>query len=375
MSLLIGLSACSNAQVEDGKPTGASVPDAEDVVVRNFDLTDQALTDACTADRFSGIILAVSPRKTLYEFSFHGSATTDTAIDSGTNFKLFSTSKQFTAAVILQLIDEGRLWFETPIDSFFESAPDSWSGVTIGHLLVHTSGIPDLTNGLLEQFQTGLARHSEAVQATISEAGASADSGGAGAWTYNNFGYEMLAVIAEQAGRAPFDQLMQERIFDRAGMDHAVMEQLDEAAAELQAISDNRLVPGYNGEPGERVSALSYSFVQQGAGAVHASANDLVRYYRALSDGTILPSEMQARQRQYSIDLNEQTTVIPGWFVGENASHETWSHSGGNNGYISWFGMMPDQDVAIIMLSNYGDAPTRDLRNVLLADLFPDTPE
>ncbi|MFB9372385.1 serine hydrolase domain-containing protein [Algimonas porphyrae] len=351
---------------------GAEAVDPEAASTPAFDVskTTAQLQDHCDADRFSGIVMVVDRDRTVYEYSCSGSAQTAAAINADTVFKLFSTSKQMTATIILQLVDEGQLSLDTPVDTFFEASPPGWNAVTVGDLLVHASGIPDLTNGLLEQFELGETDHAKAVQAAIKKAGPLAQTKGTGNWQYSNFGYEMLATIASDIIGADFGEIVATRVFDRAGMTTASVESIDPEATALQAIDNPRLIQGYNGEPGARTEALSYSFVQQGAGAVHASGNDLAAYFRALTDGRLLTEAARATQRTQTMPLNDTMTVIPGWFVGDIHGLEMLSHSGGNNGYISWFGMVPDRDLAIIMLSNYGDAPTRAIRTDLMDELF-----
>lgn len=365
------LASCTQGQDNEGPDELATsaIPSTSQLG-SDFSATDTMLTKACATDVFSGIVTIVTPTDMIYSFACNGGATDDPTITSDTNFKLFSTSKQITATVIMQLIESGDLSLETSVSDFFAEAPQSWNDVTVRDLLIHSSGIPDLTLGLLQQYQSGVVQHTDAVELAISTAETSPDTSSTGSWTYNNFGYEMLAVIAAKTSGQPFDALVRMRVFEPAGMVHANMEQLDTKAGDMVAVPDDGLIQGYNGTAGARTETLSYSFVQQGAGAVHASASDMVNYYRALLDGRLLSDDSRALRRAQTLTVSDATTVIPGWFITQTRDLETLSHSGGSNGYISWFGIIPERDVAIIMLSNYGDAPTRNIREVLFDDLL-----
>jgi len=256
------LASCTQGLDNEGpdEPATSAIPSTSQLG-SDFSATDTMLTEACATDVFSGIVTIVTPTDMIYSFACNGGATDDPTITSDTNFKLFSTSKQITATVIMQLIESGDLSLETSVSDFFAEAPQSWNNVTVRDLLIHSSGIPDLTLGLLQQYQSGVVQHTDAVELAISTAETSPDTSGTGSWTYNNFGYEMLAVIAAKTSGQPFDALVRMRVFEPAGMVHANMEQLDTKAGDMVAVPDDGLIQGYNGTAGARTETLSYSFV------------------------------------------------------------------------------------------------------------------
>ncbi len=104
------------------------------------------ITPYLEAESFSGSILVAKDGALVFRESF-GAADRewDIANTADTKFRLGSITKQFTAAAILQLVDQGKLSVEDPISKYYTDAPAAWSKVTIKHLLTHASGIPSYT--------------------------------------------------------------------------------------------------------------------------------------------------------------------------------------------------------------------------------------
>ena len=116
--------------------------------------TDAYVRNLGPTKHFRGVVLAERAGEILVEESF-GLASEEwqapNAVD--TDFELASLTKQFTAVAILQLVDAGKLGLDDPLTKYFASAPATWKGITIHHLLTHTSGLPN--NGL-EHYTKGL---------------------------------------------------------------------------------------------------------------------------------------------------------------------------------------------------------------------------
>ena len=120
----------------------AAVPPPPGAYARTVDTMVAGLT---AADRFSGAILVAKDGRPIYRRAF-GQANRELKVPNTpeTEFRLGSITKQFTAAAILQLAEQGKLSLDDPISKYYD-APPAWSEVTIKHLLTHTSGIPSYT--------------------------------------------------------------------------------------------------------------------------------------------------------------------------------------------------------------------------------------
>ena len=106
--------------------------------------TDSYVKSLAPAKHFRGIIVAERNGHVLVEKSY-GNAVEEWQVPNSeeTKFEIASLSKQFTAAAILQLADAGKLNVEDPVSKYFPDSPPAWNGMTIHHLLTHTSGLPE----------------------------------------------------------------------------------------------------------------------------------------------------------------------------------------------------------------------------------------
>lgn len=336
----------------------------------SFEISAAFLEAACKEDQFSGIVRVLQADTVAYEFSCTGANSDADPITSQTRFKVFSTSKHFTAALIMSLAQDDMLALDEPVTHWIDAAPESWHVVTIKDLLQHQSGLPDLTGTLLEYFKNGGRDHTKGVLDTIAASKFEVSEAPAD-WSYNNFNYEILVVIAEQAGGSEFESLLEERVFALASMTDTIIEQVEPDLLILASTPDPLLVAGYNGAPKLTEDASSFAFVQKGAGALHATAADLTNYIFALRDDTPLSAETQLIMRRDNVIISDTTRNGIGWFVRQYRDVETLGHSGGSNGYVSQLTYIPERAAGIVILSNYGFAPIRDIQATLLDELVP----
>lgn len=333
----------------------------------DFTALEQEMTARCADGRYSGVVtVAVAG-----EVAFQKACGEGITLDS--RFKIFSTSKLLTALVVMSLVEEGRMALDAPVAAYIADLPPAWRAVTVRQLLDHTSGLPDESNALLEAFVTTHAEAMKAVLASRQDAPAPATPPGE-AWRYNNFGYELLAEAAARVAGQSFDQVLAARVFRPAGMADALAELAVEHhdGGNPSSAPDPRLVTGYVMDDDKRVEATSYSFVQLGAGAVHATAGDFLALERALRDGRIVKTETwramveQARPNAPSVPSARYGLGV---MTVEKSGLPIHGHTGGTNGYISTFRRVPARDAAIFALSNYGWAENKWIEDLATAAL------
>ena len=179
---------------------------------------------------------------------------------------------------------------------------------------------------------------------------------------------KLLTLVAESASAGSFEEQVQRLIFAPAGMATARFEQVDPGAEELTAANSGDLVQGYNGEPGDLSPARSYSFVQRGAGALHMSAADLSAYLRAYRSGALISPQTAALMVADPVPISESVGMGLGWFIRESDAGDFVSHSGGTNGYVSLLGFLPEPDLELAIVSNYGFAEIGPIRDAIFAD-------
>lgn len=319
---------------------------------------DARLTTECASGQFSGIVVVhVAGREVYNKSCGTADVPTQQPVTRERRFKIFSTTKLLTATAIMRLVELDRMELDAPVARYLPELPAAWRAVTVRHLLQHTSGLPDRTQALLDAFKT---THSDAMRSVLA---AAADSGVAPAsepgarWSYNNFGYELLAEAGSRVTGKPFDQVLLEHVFVPAGMCTAVVDRMVYVDGKRQSAPDPVLLAGYNGAPDKLSPATSYSFVQLGAGSVLASVDDLLAFDRALTSGAVVSPETWRTMTESRVRTIADDTTR-GWGLGVRL-HELdgvrmQTHSGGNNGYVSNFVRYPDHNAVHVVLANRG---------------------
>ncbi|GAB5551985.1 MAG: hypothetical protein Sapg2KO_15760 [Saprospiraceae bacterium] len=176
---------------------------------------DQWLAKLESKNKFNGgILIAKSGEPLLMKTYGYTDFRKDTPLTPQSAFRLASVSKQFTAAGIMLLHEAERLDYDQPVNTYLEKFP--YPGVTVRHLLTHTSGMPDLYMDLADQ-------HKETLGDTLSISEVAhlmktypeeALAAPGAVYAYNNTGYVLLAAIIESISGLSFEQFMQENLFD-----------------------------------------------------------------------------------------------------------------------------------------------------------------
>lgn len=220
----------------------------------------------------------------------HGIANT-----TSTRFALASASKGFTAVTALSLVEEGVLTLDTPARTFLrDDLALVDDAVTIEHLLTHTSGIGDYLDEEndwdVDDYILPIAVHRLAeTEAFVEIVDGFPQAATPGAeFTYNNGGYILLALIAERASGIPFHDLVQSRVFDRAGMTASGFLRLDELPgdAAIGYLSDDPAVL--------RTNVLHLPVRGNGDSGAFSTGGDLSLFWRALVDGRLVGPDLAA---------------------------------------------------------------------------------
>ena len=200
-----------------------------------------------------------------------------------TNYRLASVTKQFTAASILLLAEDGRLTLDDRGRKWLPSLPKAAETVTIRHLLTHTSGLIDYEDVIPEIFAAQL--HDADVLRLLETQDRTYFRPGTG-YRYSNSGYALLALIAQRASGKTFATFLRERIFQPLGMNNTV-------AYEEGISTVNNRAFGYTEEAGRwnRTDQDQTSAVL-GDGGIYSSIDDLAKWDAALYDGRLLTSEL-----------------------------------------------------------------------------------
>lgn len=204
-----------------------------------------------------------------------------------TNFRLASITKQFTAACILLLREEGRISLEDPIGNHLPGLPEALAdGVTVRQLLNHTSGLPDYEDNMLDDPDACVM--DDEVLAIVRRVGSTYFPPGS-QFRYSNTGYALLACIVQTLRAQPFSVALEEMIFRPLQMDSTVA--LDERHRPVVPHRAYGYRPGSDGDTFTFSDQSATSHVL-GDGGIYCSAEDYLKWDRALWSGALLPREV-----------------------------------------------------------------------------------
>ena len=270
-------------------------------------------------------------------------------------FWIGSMTKQFTALAILQLAQDGKLSLDDPISRFVQAAPLAWRGITIRHLLSHTSGIPNHTSLPEWAAQTWLERSPEDLIGFVRDR--PLDFAPGTKFQYDNTGYVILGFIVQKAGGQSLSDYLSARVFTPLGMTHTGF------------VGDQvlpRRASGYERQGARWLADIWVSPIQgSGAGGIYSTADDLLKWDKALHDP----------KRLGLTDLRPMFTDQGhgfgfGYVVSTQDGHPVWWHNGHVAGFSSIIARYPDDKLTIIVLCNDDGAPVEHLSQDLAAMYF-----
>lgn len=324
---------------------------------------------------FSGCVLIAEKGVILYEESFGWeNHENKDSLTIESSFQLASVSKQFTAAAILLLVQEGKLQLEDTIRKFYPELP--YYNVTIHHLLTHRGGIDKYTNICDNHYrEKGIdpPAHftNDSVISLFSRLNVRAIRKPNEKYDYSNTGYVLLAAVVEQVSGSPFHQFMKNNFFNPLGMKHTWING--------DGIEHEHRARGYY----KSWNRWDEGFLDEVSGdkGVYASVGDMFIWDRALRKGEIISGEIQKIAfTAYSDELvgKKSWNYGYGWRIvdfpdGARAVfHNGWWH-----GYTSTFYRGISDDVTIIILCNKFNKGIYNVRPILklLGAHYLETPE
>src|SRR5258705_688344 len=189
---------------KEQKPEGKTLP-------QKLDSIFAAVPD------FSGVVLVADQGKSIYHKAF-GFANVEAKqnVDTASIFELASVSKQFTVVLVAMLYEEGKLKYDDPVEKYLPGLP--YKGITIRHLLNHTSGLPDYQKLMDEHWDKSKVATNEDILLYLKKLHPTSLFKPGEKYEYSNTGYVLLGSIVEKASKKDFVKYCRERIFDPLGM-------------------------------------------------------------------------------------------------------------------------------------------------------------
>lgn len=266
-------------------------------------------------------------------------------VTSATNFRLASVSKAFTAAAVLQLKEQGKLNLDMKLTAIFEGFPE-W-GITVKHLLNHTSGLQDYENLVSDTALASQVKDKDVLEivkrleSTYFPAGTQ--------FRYSNTGYALLALVVERFSGMSFARYLSENIFRPLRMNNTVAYEKGISAVKNRAYGYARDKEGHWFMKDQN----PYSAVL-GDGGIYSSINDMLKWDQSLYSGKVLPLTVieEAFAPNYT-SSGEMVDYGFGWRLKTTPSGEKVTyHPGSTSGFLNIFYRIPAKKFSLILLTN-----------------------
>jgi CubicO group peptidase (beta-lactamase class C family) len=300
----------------------------------------------------SGVVLVADRGVVVYEHAF-GQANREWGVPNtvATRFRIASTTKQFTAALVLRLVEAGKLRLDAPIATYLPDYPrPQGDQVTLEHLLTHSSGIPDYPR--LPRFYEEEAARSHTTAGLLALFDSLPLEFPPGSkWSYSNSGYVVLGAIIERVTGTPYAKALHEQLLVPLGLRDTGFDDPEEIV--------ERRAAGYLHTP-EGIRNAPYIDPSSvfSAGMLRSSAHDLLRWAELLRAGKVFRDPGTAA----AMIATHTETGLPlggygfGVFVGKQTLGgrpvTVIQHGGTINGFTAGFWRMPDEDRVVIVLDN-----------------------
>lgn len=276
------------------------------------------------------------------------------ALNEKSLFDIGSTQKQFTAAAILLLAEEGRLALTDDVRKHLPQFPDYGHKVTIDHLLTHTGGIRDWT-GLLPMAPEG----TDVLTLIQRQRGLNFEPGTQ--WAYSNSGYELAKAIVARVSGMSFADFTRKRLFEPLDMKSTAY-----VPDILHAGADAAL--GYQKDGGGWKKYMRLGD-RRGGGAIASNVRDLLVWNDALTSGKLGAFVTAKLQEPAKLSNGRTLRYARGLMIDPSPDGTVISHSGGAAGFSTWMGRVPEHGLAVVVACNFDPVSATDLGGKV-AELF-----
>ncbi|HKS40954.1 MAG TPA: serine hydrolase [Blastocatellia bacterium] len=299
--------------------------------------------------QFNGSILVAEKGKIIYEKGF-GMANMEWAIPNqpDTKFRIGSVTKQFTATLILQLVEEGKIKLDGKLSDYLpDYRKDTGGKITIHQLLNHTSGIPSYTGR--PNFFAEVSRNPYSVTDFVKKfASGDLEFEPGSKYSYNNSGYFLLGAIIEKVTGKSYETVLKERILEPLGMMNTGY---DHHASILQ-----KRASGYEKTPAGYVNAAYLDMsLPYAAGSIYSTVEDLYKWEQSLYENKIISAESKKLMFTPGLSNYGYGLVIADRPIGKtDQKTKVIQHGGGINGFNSLLTRLVDKQQTVILLDNVG---------------------
>ena len=258
--------------------------------------------------------------------------TTSAVLDAG------SVRKQFVAAAVLLLADDGKLTLTDDVRKHIPLLPDYGHKITLDHLLTHTSGIRDW-----QPLLNLAGGDPDAMTMILRQRGLNFVPGEE--WSYSNSGYVLLTEIVARLSGMPFSEFARKRLFEPLGM------KLTTYVEDMTKVIKNRAL-AYGKDKDNWKLDMYFGNDRGGAGALLTSPGDLLIWNDALTNNRLGKFVTEKLQEPAKLNNGRKLYYTRGLTVEPYRGQNMVSHSGGAAGYHSWVGRLPEQGLSLAVMCN-----------------------
>jgi CubicO group peptidase (beta-lactamase class C family) len=312
---------------------------------------------------------------------------TNAKIDSITNFRLASFTKQFTATAVMLLVRDGKLRYDQTLTEIFPDFPGYGKNLTVRNLLNHTGGLPDYEDLMdaAEKEKGPLWSPEHQVQddevLALLKKEAKGKFAAGTSWSYSNSGYVVLGLMVAKASGQSYGDFLHARIFAPLHMDHTIVYQKGKNEVTNRAFGHSR-----DGDSFKEADQSSTS-ATLGDGGIYSNLEDLAKWDDALGNHTLLSADEMAPALVPAKLANGKPTLWPqeanddnldpgkpvsygfGWFLDPYRGHPRMWHTGSTMGFRTIIERLTADQLTIIILSNRSDLDPQALA-IETADLY-----
>ena len=265
-------------------------------------------------------------------------------INTSTNFRLASITKQFTAMCIMILYSRGQLEYEQKLTDIFPNFPEYGNNITIRHLLHHTSGLKDyfslIADTVLEQLNDqDVLNLMMAQTTTLFPPGTD--------YRYSNSGYALLALIVKNVSGKGFAEFLEEEIFFPLGMSNSIAFEDGISTVENRAYGYSQIDSEFIRDDQSITSAVL------GDGGIYSSLDDMFKWDQILNTEELVPfAILNEAFVSGTLDNGSETGYGFGWLLDSYLYRIRSYHTGSTRGFRNVYMRFPDEKMSIVILTN-----------------------
>lgn len=315
-------------------------------------LSDSVANILLQRDLIPGMTVALAQNGEIIFSKGYGKADLELNVPSSSEdiYRIGSITKQFTAALILRLAEEGKLSLDDPITKYLPDYPTQGNLVTIKHLLNHTSGIKGI-RGRMADDETKQQLRLDLTDAEINALFADApfDFKPGEDQQYSNSGYILLGQIISKISGMPYKDYVEQTLLQPLGLNHTGFD-------DGKSILPNRIT-GYESEDKVRINApfINMNLIG-GAGAFYSTASDLLKWTHLLHSGKVIsPESLEKMTAPTQYGNGKIAGYGLGLSLNEIGNYKMVYHTGRINGFSAILSHYPDAGLSIAILTNTGD--------------------